>query len=231
MARTQEYTLTGIFHPNPKLRPPAPAIGVLSILYVVGVIGILLPIHPDFIRLTPANLLLSTGLMLWYHAPRWERRTWIFLAITYLAGFIAELIGVQTGWIFGNYTYGKVLGPKILGTPLMIGINWVLLTYAAGVMAKTLFPAWSSAGKAFIAATAMVGLDILIEPMAVKYGMWSWQGGEIPIKNYFGWMGVALPLQYLFVRWLGDTLNKVAMPLFIFQILFFFALHLGAIFS
>ncbi len=230
MARTQEYTLTGIFHPNPKLRPPAPAIGVLSILYVVGVIGILLPIHPDFILLTPVNLLLSTVLMLWYHMPGWDSRTWIFLILTYLTGFIAELVGVQTGWIFGNYTYGQVLGPKILGTPLIIGVNWVLLTYAAGVTVKTLFPALPPAAKAFLSAAAMVGLDLLIEPMAVKYGMWSWQGGTIPLKNYIGWMAVAFPLQYLFARWQGSTLNKVAMPLFTLQILFFFALHLGEIF-
>lgn len=230
MALIQYFSTTGIFHPEPQLRPALPAILVLAILYLVGILGILLPLHPDFILLTPANLLVSTLIMLWYHAPGWDSRISIFIVITYTVGFFAELIGVQTGMIFGHYSYGQVLGPKIMDTPLMIGVNWVLLTYAAGIIIKNLFPGLSPLGKALFAALAMVGLDLLIEPMAVKYGMWSWQDGVIPLKNYAGWMGVAFPLQYLFARWLGDTLNKVAMPLFILQILFFTALHLGEYF-
>lgn len=220
----------GIFHRDPHGRPAAPAVLVLSVLYTVGVIGILLPLHPDFILLTPANLLVSTCILLWYHAPRWENRTIFFLVICYITGFLAELTGVQTGLIFGNYSYGEVLGPKISGTPLMIGVNWILLTYTAGMTANHLLPKLNPLSRAIIAASAMVALDVLIEPMAVKYGMWSWSDGHIPLKNYFGWMGIALPLQYLFAAWLGDTVNKVAMPLFICQVLFFGALNLGAIF-
>jgi len=231
MVLSRFFSPGGIFHRDPDARPAAPAILILLILYTVGIIGILLPLHPDFILLTPANLLVSTFLLLWYHAPRWEKRTIAFLAICYFTGFFAELTGVQTGLIFGQYNYGKVLGPKVSGTPLMIGVNWILLTYTAGITTKHFFPQLRPIGRAIIAASAMVALDILIEPMAVKYGMWSWADGEIPLKNYFGWMGVALPLQYLFASWLGDTVNKVAAPLFICQVLFFSALNLGELCS
>jgi putative membrane protein len=230
MVLSRFFPSSGVFHRDPYARPPAPAVFVLSVLYIVGVIGILLPLHPDFILLTPANLLVSTLILLWYHAPRWENRTIAFLVICYFTGFLAELAGVQTGLIFGNYIYGEVLGPKILGTPLMIGVNWILLTYTAGITTNRFFPTLPPIGRAVIAASAMVALDVLIEPMAVKYGMWSWVGGHIPLKNYFGWMGVALPLQYLFASRLGDTVNKVAMPLFICQVLFFGALNMGEIF-
>ena len=88
------------------------AVLVLAVLYAVGIVGILLPIHEDFILLTPFNLLVSLALVLWMH-PRWDGHTLAFLFIAYFVGFGAELFGVQTGILFGEYTYGEVLGPRI----------------------------------------------------------------------------------------------------------------------
>jgi putative membrane protein len=45
-----------------------------------------------------------------------------------VAGFFIEAIGVNTGLIFGNYVYKTTLGWKFLETPLIIGVNWILLT-------------------------------------------------------------------------------------------------------
>ena len=203
------------------------AILVLAILYSVGILGILLPLHEDFILLTPANLLVSLALVLWFH-PGWDKHTLAFLVITYFAGFGAELFGVQTGILFGEYVYGQVLGPKLWGTPLMIGVNWVMLSYSAGVVANYLLKQshWLLRGAA--AALLMVGLDVLIEPVAMQYGFWSWESNSVPLRNYLGWFVVAFPLQCLFAFWLGRVLNKVAVALFILQILFFLILGIAS---
>lgn len=206
--------------------PERLAILVLAVLYAVGIFGILLPIHEDFILLTPLNLLVSLALMLWAHA-RWNRRALAFLFIAYFAGFGAELFGVQTGILFGEYVYGRVLGPKVWGTPLMIGINWVLLGYSAGVIANTFFSRGHWMLRGLAAALLMVGLDVLIEPVAIHYGFWSWEGGSVPLRNYLGWFLVAFPLQCLFAFWLGEVRNKVAIALFILQILFFLILGIA----
>jgi putative membrane protein len=193
---------------------------ILAILYAVGIVGITLPLHPDFVLLTPLNLLVSTLLMLLRH-PSWDRRTLLFLLIAYVVGFAAELFGVQTGLLFGDYTYGQVLGPKLWGTPLMIGVNWVLLAYAAGVLANTLLPGRHWLGRGLLAAVLMVGLDVLIEPVAIAYGFWWWEGGVVPLQNYLGWFLIALPLGVLFAVWQGHVRNKVAIALFILQVIFF----------
>jgi bisanhydrobacterioruberin hydratase len=195
-------------------------IAILAILYVVGIVGITLPIHPDFVLLTPLNLLVSTLLMLLRH-PLWEKRTVLFLLIAYVAGFAAELFGVQTGLLFGDYTYGQVLGIKLWGTPLMIGVNWVMLAYAAGVMANTVLPGRHWLARGLLAALLMVGLDVLIEPVAIAYGFWWWEGGAVPLQNYLGWFLIALPLGALFAAWQGHVRNKVAIALFILQVIFF----------
>ncbi len=198
-------------------------VAILGILYTVGIFGILLPIHPDFILLTPFNLLISLGLVL-YHHPDWSWKTIFFLCLAYIVGFGAELFGVQTGILFGDYQYGRVLGPKIWGTPLMIGVNWILLAYCAGVTINHIAAHWHWIAKGIVASLLMVGLDLLIEPVAIRYGFWSWAGNEVPLRNYVGWFLVALPLLCTFAILQGRIKNKVAVALFIMQFLFFLIL-------
>lgn len=200
------------------------AIGVLCILYAVGIFGIAVNIHPDFILLTPVNLLVSLGIMLAFHT-NWNRSIVLFLALSYLVGFGAEMFGVQTGLLFGDYAYGRVLGPKIWGTPLMIGVNWMLLAYSIGVTTNHLFPRLHWLPQGAIAALLMVGLDVLIEPVAIRYDFWTWAQGLPPLRNYIGWFLVSLPLLCIFTYTQKDVRNKVAIALFILQILFFLILN------
>lgn len=201
------------------------AIGVLVILYVVGIVGITTQVHPDFILLTPLNLLISSGIVLVFH-PNWNVNIILYLILAYLVGFSAELFGVQTGLLFGNYTYGRVLGPKIWETPLMIGVNWMLLSYSIGVTTNQVFPKSPWLIRGLAAALLMVGLDILIEPVAIKYDFWSWANGTPPLQNYIGWFFVSLPLLCIFTKTQGKVRNKVAVVLFSLQILFFFMLNI-----
>lgn len=199
------------------------AIAVLIILYAVGIAGTLLSVHPDFLLLTPLNLLISVGLVLWHH-PNWQVRTVVFLVLAYAAGFGAELFGVQTGLLFGDYEYGRVLGWKVWGTPLMIGVNWLMLAYCAGVMSNAWLGNRHFLLRGALAACLMVGLDVIIEPVAMHYGFWSWAGDTVPLQNYLGWLGVALPLEVLFAYWHPRLRNKVGESLFFLQLLFFAAL-------
>jgi putative membrane protein len=201
------------------------SLAVLVILYSVGIVGALLPLHPDFMLLTPANLLISLVLMLWNH-PHWSQRTVVFLALCYVVGFGAEMFGVQTGLLFGDYAYGPVLGPKVLGTPLMIGVNWMMLAYASGVVANSLLQGSAWWWRALVASLLMVALDFLIEPVAMRFDFWDWEGGIVPLSNYVGWFFVALPLVSVFAIYQASVRNKVAVGLFILQFVFFLTLGL-----
>lgn len=204
----------------------ARSIAVLTILYIVGLFGILLPLHADFILLTPLNLLVSMGLVLWHHGD-WSRGTAYYLLVAYLVGFSAELLGIQTGLLFGDYAYGPVLGPKVWGTPLMIGVNWMMLGYCAGVVSNALLPGRTFWWRGLLAALLMVGLDVIIEPVAMAYDFWDWEGSTVPFSNYLGWFLVALPLELLFAYWHKALRNKVGVALFLLQTLFFLTLLLA----
>jgi bisanhydrobacterioruberin hydratase len=201
------------------------AILFLAVTYLAGVVGIAWPVHPDFVLLTPLSLLLSLGLALYFH-PRWSPAMAWFLPLCYAVGFGAELFGVQTGLLFGDYAYGRVLGPKVWETPLMIGVNWILVSYTAGMAINAVAPGWRWPLRALAGSLLLVALDLFIEPVAIEYGFWSWEGGVPPLRNYLGWFAVALPLQAWFARHFEGQKNNVAAMLFIYQFLFFLVLSL-----
>lgn len=49
---------------------------------------------------------------------------------------IVELIGVNTGLLFGTYQYGENLGIKVFGVPFLIGINWGVITFLTANIAN-----------------------------------------------------------------------------------------------
>ena len=85
---------------------------------------------------------------------------------------LAEILVVSYGIIFENYKYGEILGYKVLGVPLIIGINWCILTLIKGAISPLLFfnNYWS---KVFCGTLLMLFMDILIEPIVPKLDFWS----------------------------------------------------------
>ena len=146
----------------------------------------------------------------------------LYLTFVYLAGLGIEIIGVQTGFPFGIYYYGDVMGPKILGTPLLIGINWMLLVYSIGFLFKN-----SSINiilKVIISALLMVLLDYLIEPFAIQTGMWQWESDTIPMTNYMAWFLISALFFWIFYRFMGSkSKNLVAWVSIAWQFIFFLA--------
>jgi bisanhydrobacterioruberin hydratase len=199
---------------------------VLIVLHVVGILGFtLFNLDGFFYRLTPFNLIISLFLVLCFH-PIWHHKARFFFIFTFLWGFFIELIGVNTGLIFGYYEYDFALGFEIFNTPPVIGINWVLTSYCLAISTNHIFGErknWIL--KALFATFGMVVLDFFIEPIAIKTGMWHWENNIIPFKNYVGWFLTALPIQLLFFKLMGDVKNKIAVLLLVLMFLFFFVLN------
>ncbi|MEQ9187774.1 MAG: carotenoid biosynthesis protein [Cryomorphaceae bacterium] len=197
------------------------SIAVLIVFHAVGIGGILYGDAATFLRLTPLNLLLTFGIICLNHLD-WKR-AWIFI-LTYFVGFGVEVLGVQTGVPFGNYAYGPVLGPKLWSTPLLIGVNWIILLYGANALARKF--AMTPWAQALVAAGLMVLLDYLIEPVAIRFDFWSWENGVPPLSNYLGWFGTALTLSLVwqYARFRLNT--SVAMAVYAVELAFFGTVNL-----
>lgn len=199
------------------------SIAFLVIIYLVGLVGLKIEsTQTIFKNLVPLNILLSVLILLFFHKP-WTWRSVLILSLIFLLGFFIEYIGVNTGKIFGDYSYGSSLGWKLFNTPLVIGLNWLLLAYIASVAIERI--GINSPWKELIAAFLMTVIDRLIEPVANNYDFWHWQNEMIPLQNYMAWFCISLGLQALLSVGKAIQNNPVAIPLLIIQILFFISLN------
>jgi putative membrane protein len=200
------------------------SIVILFIFHVVGVVGLSSDYQDLFLRLTPLNLLLSLGLFIWANND-FSVQFYKVVAILFALGFLVEVIGVSTGVLFGEYTYGATLGFKLFETPLMIGVNWLLLSLASFGVSS--FFLKKQLPIILLSSLLMVLMDVLIEPIAISLDFWTWALGDIPLQNYVMWFFVSLIMNALisFNRLKIDY--RISFGLLLSQILFFTLLSLS----
>jgi putative membrane protein len=189
-------------------------IAVILVFYTVGIVGMSLPDQRDyFASLSFLNLLLSFGIVLLARKIAIKRFIG-FLAFCFSIGFVAELIGVHTGLLFGSYHYGENLGVKVFEVPLIIGLNWgVLVVISASLVERFHMSIYF---KVLLATTLMVFLDFLMEPIANDLDFWHWRNDQIPLYNFVCWFAISLILQYFYFNF-----NKLAESNRVFNVLYF----------
>lgn len=193
---------------------------LLLIFYAVGVAGMVLDFsRPLFIRLIPFALLLSAFLLLINHKGTKSIRLVLIMAVLYLAGFYVEVLGVNTGLIFGEYSYGAGLGWKLFNTPLMIGLNWVLLIYTSASVLQSL--GWKAPAVVIGGASMMLIYDLILEQVAPVMDMWTWSASNVPVQNYSSWWIIAALMHLLVASNRLKLKNKLALPVFLIQFIFF----------
>ena len=200
-----------------------PARIVVAILYLVGIAGFILPATEGlFKQLSAWNLLFSFLVLLYFHA-FWSVKVFAGLFAVTVIGFVAELVGTQTGLLFGQYAYGPVLGLKLWQTPVLIGVNWLVLCYGVYVALSAVKKNW---WMPVAGALLMVLFDFVMEPVAVRFDMWQWENGHIPMKNYIDWF----LLSFLLLAGMKDLKLNIRNPLAVWivvcQFVFFLALNL-----
>lgn len=198
----------------------------IVIFYCVGITGFLWSATNSlFLKLTPLALILSFVLLLFFNEMKITKKALFAFSVIYFISFAIEAIGVNTGFIFGNYTYSNGLGLKLFETPLIIGINWVFLVYTSATVVNKFKV--SNATKIVLASLIMIAYDVVLEQIAPKLDMWYWKDGVIPLQNYFSWFLLALLfhslLKYLHIQ----PKNKFAVIILVCQCLFFVVLLLG----
>ena len=201
------------------------SIALILLFHIIGLIGFSNEIFSEIFKsLVPVHLLLMLGILLWNNES-WNKHFWWFSISIYTISFFVEMLGTNTGLIFGDYSYGYTLGWKIWNTPLMIGVNWFLLVYGAGC-ALSYLKIKNILLNATFSASILVLLDILIEPIAMKFDYWQWADNKIPIQNYVAWWALAFIFALIFNRLHFNKQNFVAVILLLVQFLFFILLNL-----
>ena len=193
----------------------------LAVVYAAGIIGT--HFSGEFLKLSFVSLIIPTVLFLIRLQP--SLKNLMLLAIVFIITFFAEWIGVNYGWIFGEYIYGDSLGFKIGGVPLMIGVNWVLLSI---VSRQALFGFIKNKYLvALLSPVVMLIIDLILEPIAPELDFWNWNNINVPISNYRDWVIVALISQCVLLNFKKlDKLIFWSIMYLIILTLFFLSFYL-----
>lgn len=219
------------------------AIFIALLFHICGAIGILFsPYKNWFIANTSLNLLLMACLLV-FTQPKANKHFFLFAVICFVVGIAVEIIGVNTGFLFGNYAYGNIMGIKVSGVPLLIGVQWFVTVYCCGVIMQFVNN-WTkrkitgaeiepktadkiqSISLVVDAALLATFFDYIMEPVAQKLGYWQWKNNEIPFFNYTCWFFISAALLFVLSKLHFNKLNQFAIHLFIIQLIFFIALRI-----
>jgi uncharacterized membrane protein len=131
------------------------------------------------------------------------RRTLGFTACVWPVALVAELSSTRTGFPFGFYQYtGLTRGQELFigDVPFIDSLSFVFLAYAAYCLARSALarraaPRWATA---LAAGVLMMGLDVVIDPLAVRGERWFLgplfayeEPGVyfgVPLSNFGGWV-------------------------------------------
>ena len=226
--------------PATSFSPQKKATAIAVLFHVIGLTGILFFDRQLFVSLTPFNLLLSAGLLIYTQAEK-NLSFFLFVLICFVVGFTVEYIGVNHQLLFGEYEYMGAMGEQWQRVPLVIGVNWFIMIYCCGVSIQLFLnmmwnklkdadqPARKNVGFIAVildAALLATFFDWVMEPVAVKLGWWKWLGdGSIPLLNYISWFGISALLLLLFRLLSFNKQNQFAVNLLLIQFMFFLILR------
>ncbi len=189
------------------------------VFYCGGLALYFAPLTQNLFKLITPFSLVVVAVAIFSHHKKWDAKTIAVLASIFVLSIIAEIIGVATGKLFGVYEYGKGLGIKIAGVPVIIGLNWCFLVYAS----NSIISEYTSKNIFIIvgAASLMVLYDIVLEIAAPLMDMWVFHKNEPPINNYVVWFLLALFFNWTMQKFKINTRNRHARWLFFSQLGFF----------
>jgi len=191
----------------------------LWLINISGFFGITSDQNEFFLATTPYVLSLTLLLLILNHDLS-NKKSKIGLMLIFLFGLIVEILGVNYGLFFGEYSYGANLGPKIYEVPYVIGFNWVLLIIATGSVSDKLIKG-KEIYKILFASFLMVLIDLFIEKSAPKLDFWEFVISPVPFSNYLWWFIFSLCFQYIFFKTVKTKEYNLSSNILVIQFLFF----------
>jgi uncharacterized membrane protein len=160
-----------------------------------------LPIAVHEFLVAPAALVLA---FLHARAALGTRRAAGELLALALYGFALERISMS---VFASHRYAADWTLAPFGVPVAVAIVWAaVISSALALAARRGFA--SAGGRAMAAALLAVTLDLTVEPVAVRRGLWAWTPPGpwlgVPVGNFVGWIVIVAGYGLGAERWAGD---------------------------
>ena len=118
-------------------------------------------------------------------------------------GFALEAVAIA---VFASHRYDASWRVAPLGVPLAVAVVWAAVITSAMAVAGRHEGA-SRGWRAVTAALVAITLDLMIEPVAMRAGLWRWTPPGpwlgVPVGNFVGWGVIVGAYAYGAERWAG----------------------------
>ena len=146
------------------------------------------------------------------------------IILIFWTGISVEFLGVNYGLLFGEYSYGKNLGPKLFEVPILIGMNWVILTVISGSISNYISKG-SKILSILLGSILMLFIDFFIEPVAPMLDFWEFKNSIVPLSNYTGWLITGFVTQLMYQYFFKEKELKFSLNLYLAIFVFFLFLN------
>ena len=199
------------------------SIFLIWLVHISGLLGLLFYDFIFFASFTPINLFL-TSLLLMVNQIKLQSRELLCIILIFWTGILVEFLGVNYGLLFGEYSYGKNLGPRLYGVPILIGMNWVILTTISGSISNYISKG-SKILSIVLGSILMLVIDFFIEPVAPMLDFWEFKNSIVPLSNYTGWLITGFFTQFLYQYIFKEKELKFSLNLYLAIFVFFLFLN------
>jgi len=151
--------------------------------------------------------------------------TGVYLIITLGFGWGIEFLGTRTQFPFGDYIYASLLGPQLLGVPLVIPLAWSMMAYPCLLAVQRLVR--TELAVALVGGFLLASWDLFLDPQMVGESYWTWRLvtytlpgiPDIPLQNFLGWFLASFVLMLL-LSFLPQTVARDGAPRFMLSWIF-----------
>ncbi len=198
---------------------------IIVLLFTAGLAFHLIPFTlPYVLAITDITMLATNSIVLYFILSSQKNYTLLYWSIgTFVLTFLTELVGVETGKIFGQYHYGDTMLIQLFNVPVVIGMNWVILMLGSYSLLqwtriKTVF-------VPFLSSLLIVGFDFVMEEVAMRLDYWQWTGDKVPMQNYIAWFFISLFFSSILSILKVRVQDRILRVYFLVQLGFFLVLR------
>lgn len=173
---------------------------VASIIYtisniVIGLFGTNVEILIPFLTISLTFFIFTHGVI------RYGIKIILFMiGIGMAVSLFYEALSIATGFPYSGYHYTQILGPKIMGFPIMVMFGYGIISYIFWTVAESLISKFNNKLSGanivlvpILAAFLCTSWDFIGDPIAAtiqKAYIWDSYGAYfgIPFKNFTGWL-------------------------------------------
>ncbi len=146
-------------------------------------------------------LVISGGIFIFAHGTvrLGKKNPLLLIGIGMAVGLFYEALSIATGFQYSRYHYSEILGPKLMGFPVIVMVGYGVLSYIFWTTAEVLISQFNNklSGANIVivpvlAAFQFTSWDYALDPIAAtinKAYIWDKYGSYngIPLQNYLGW--------------------------------------------